>query len=94
VATFLDIKINEKLLERIVTISSFDYLNGARFNERVDPSRTVAKFKLLRKGITGDWRTVLSKEQARLLDAQFREKTRHIQELNTLWDEYDIFDTE
>jgi hypothetical protein len=94
VATFLDIKINEKLLERIVTISSFDYLNRARFNERIDPSRTVANFKFLRKGITGDWRTVFSKEQARLLDAQFREKTRHIQELNTLWDEYDIFDTE
>jgi hypothetical protein len=69
-------------------------LNRSRFNERVDPSRTVANFKFLRKGITGDWRTVLSKEQARLLDARFREKTRHIQELNTLWDEYDIFDTE
>jgi hypothetical protein len=42
----------------------------------------------------GDWRRVLSNEQSRLLDARFREKTKNIPELSTLWNEYDIFDKE
>lgn len=92
-ATFLNIEINETLLERTVTVSSFDYMKQARYNEKIVPAHSVATFKFLRKGIVGDWQTVLSNEQSRLLDARFREKTKNIQELNTLWDKYDIFDT-
>jgi len=92
VATFLDIEINEKLLERIVTVSSFDYLKQTGYNEKIARAHTVATFKFLRKGIVGDWRTVLSNEQSRRLDARFREKTRNIPELSTLWDGYNVFD--
>ncbi|CAF0733146.1 unnamed protein product [Adineta steineri] len=94
VANFLDIKISEELLERIVIVSSFDYLNKARYNEKIDSKDNVATFKFLRKGITGDWRTVLSDEQNRRLETCFREKTKHIHELNTLWDQYDVFNKE
>jgi hypothetical protein len=92
VANFLDIEINEKLLERIVTVSSFDYLKQTGYNEKIARAHTVATFKFLRKGIVGDWRTVLSNEQSHLLDVRFREKTRNIPELSTLWDGYNVFD--
>jgi hypothetical protein len=94
IATFLNIEINEKLLERVVTVSSFDYMKREGYNEKIVPAHTVATFKFLRKGIVGDWRRVLSNEQSRLLDARFREKTKNIPELSTLWNEYDIFDKE
>jgi hypothetical protein len=90
-ASFLNIEMNEKLLESIVTVSSFDYMKKARYNEKIVPAHSVATFKFLRKGIVGDWQKVLSNEQSRLLDARFNEKTRDIQGLNTLWHEYDVF---
>jgi len=94
VARFLDIEMNEQLLERVVTVSSFDFLKQAGYNEKIVRAHTVATFKFLRKGIVGDWRTELSEEQSRLLDARFREKTRDFPELRTVWDEYNVFDKE
>jgi hypothetical protein len=92
IAIFLDIGVNRKLLERIVAVTSFDYLKKTGYNEKMVRAHTVATFKIVRKGIVGDWRTVLSNEQSRLLDARFREETEDIPELNTVWDEYGVFD--
>jgi hypothetical protein len=94
VATFLGIEINKKLLERIVVVSSFDYLKKAEYNEKIVPAHTVTSFKFIRKGIVGEWRTVLSTEQNRLFNQRFREKTRGIPKLSTLWDEYNVFNEE
>lgn len=96
VSAFLHIQLNEELLERVVTISGFDYLKQAHFNEK-----TGGKFgeehvgvvrTQMRKGMVGDWRNVLSNEQSRRMDARFQETTCGIRELNTLWDDYDVFD--
>ena len=94
IATFLGIKINKKLLERTVMVSSFDYLKQTGYNENIVPAHTVASFKFIRKGIVGDWRTVFSNEQNHRFNQRFREKTRNIPELRTLWDEYNVFDEE
>jgi hypothetical protein len=94
IAIFLGIEINKKLLERIVMVSSFDYLKNTGYNEKIVPAHTVASFQFIRKGIVGDWRTVLSNEQNRLFNERFREKTRNIPKLSTLWDAYHVFDDE
>lgn len=90
IGKFLDIDLKDELLERIVTVTSFDYLKKADFNQKIMPAHKVATFQFIRKGIVGDWRTTLSKEQSRLLDERFQEKTKDIPQLNTLWKEYNV----
>lgn len=92
-ANFLNIHINKNLLERTIFVTAFDYLKQKRYNEQIVRSDTTKSFKFIRKGIVGDWQTVLSDEQSRRLDARFDEKTRDIPGLNTLWNEYNVFDT-
>jgi hypothetical protein len=94
VATFLGIEINKKLLERTVVVSSIDYLKMTGYNEKIIPAHTAASFKFIRKGIVGDWRTVLTPEQNRLMNQRFREKSKGIPQLSTLWDEYNVFNDE
>lgn len=85
---FLEIDLSEELLERIMTVSSFDYMKKAEFNQKISRAHTTATFQFIRKGIVGDWQTTLSHEQSHRLDKRFHEKTKDIPQLNTLWDEY------
>ena len=93
VAQFLNIDLNKKLLERTGLVTQFDYLKQNRFNERIIDSEPSTTIEFVRKGIVGDWRTVLSDEQSRRLDAHFYEKTRDIPGLNTLWHGYNVFNS-
>lgn len=94
VASFLGIEINDELLESTAIVSSFDYMKRAEYNKKITRAHTGVTFQFLRKGIVGDWRSVLSSEQSRLLDERFKEKTKNIPELNTLWDKYNVFNKE
>ncbi len=46
----------------------------------------------VRKGIVGDWKTMLSEEQSRRINDPFIEKTGDHTDLRTYWEEYLIFD--
>ncbi|CAF1423965.1 unnamed protein product [Adineta steineri] len=95
VATFLDVELSDELIERIALVTSFDYMKNAKYNERLSEKNhghILQPRAVVRKGEIGDWRTLMSEEQSRRLDARFKEATHGNQELSTLWDEYNIFE--
>ncbi|CAF1102050.1 unnamed protein product [Adineta steineri] len=95
VAAFLDVELSEELVERIAFVTSFDYMKNAKYNEHLSEKSDGHLFQprtVVRKGEIGDWRTLMSEEQSHRLDARFKEATHGIQGLNTLWDDYNVFD--
>jgi hypothetical protein len=92
VAQFLDIDLtnNENLLNQVKEYSSFDYmkknfdssLNDA-FTQRGQPRKDSMKF--IRKGLVGDWKSLMTEEQSQRLDAIIAEKTQHMKGLDEFW---------
>lgn len=95
VADFLGVELTDELLERIATITSFDYLKKAQYNEKLSQKIAVHGLhprQVVHKGVVGEWRKIMSEEQSRRLEARFREATQNVQCLSTLWDEYKVFE--
>lgn len=91
---------NDELLEKLATFSSFTYMK-----ENFDAKRKISEANALhtvpelrndristRKGIIGDWKTMLSEEQSRKMNDRFKEKTCDHPDLRAFWDEYGVFD--
>ncbi len=53
---FLGFKIEQKKIENIIEINSFDKITGRKRGENNDT-------KFVRKGVSGEWKTIFSKEQ-------------------------------
>ncbi|NHZ86445.1 MAG: hypothetical protein GWP19_11280 [Planctomycetia bacterium] len=53
---FLGFKIEQKKIENIIEINSFDKITGRKRGESDDT-------KFIRKGVSGEWKTIFSKEQ-------------------------------
>lgn len=48
-----------------------------------------ADFPFIRKGIVGDWRNMLSREQSQRIDAKLAETASKYPKFAKLWDEYE-----
>ncbi|CAF1247621.1 unnamed protein product [Adineta ricciae] len=93
-AKFLNVDLTDEILERIVQVTSFDYMKKAEYNKHLSEESAGHLFEtrtVVRKGEVGDWRTLMSEEQSRRMDARFKQTMEHIPELFTLWDEYNVF---
>jgi hypothetical protein len=97
VVGLLNIELTDELLENVTIFSSFNYMK-----ENFDVNRKAFEADIphsvpelrndrvsVRKGAVGDWKTMLSDEQSRRINDQFREKTRKHTELRGYWDRYE-----
>jgi hypothetical protein len=100
VASLLNVELSKELLDKVTTFSSFSYMK-----ENFDVKRKASEANIpysvpelrndrvsVRKGIVGDWKTMISEGQRRRIDDRFIEKTRDHTDLRTYWEEYLVFD--
>ena len=71
VATFLDYKLSDEIMERIVNQTSFEKMkeNPACNNSWYDKYRRPGEL-FMRKGVIGDWRNLFTPEQSVYVDSQ------------------------
>jgi sulfotransferase family protein len=90
-AQFLDIDLinNKQLLDQVEKYSSLEYMKksyNSSFNDVLtqrDPGEHT--LNIVRKGIIGDWRSLMTDEQSRKFDAVVAEKTQDIKGLDNFW---------
>lgn len=73
VAQFLDIPINDTVLNDVVAASSFSSMKAAH-QARVQSGAHMGSTKHFRKGAPGSWRSVFTVEQSEQLDAIFAQR--------------------
>jgi len=74
-------------LDKVIDMSS---VTKMRANDSCFHSGRAEGMPFVRKGIVGDWRNQFSEQQEKRLQAKFREKCGHDEELLNLWTKYEI----
>ncbi|MCC7159976.1 MAG: hypothetical protein IT281_10630 [Ignavibacteria bacterium] len=70
-------------------------MKKAQYNEKLSHASAghiLQPREVVRKGLVGGWSEIMSEEQSRRLEERFKEATQNVEGLNTLWDEYNIFE--
>ncbi|XP_039596295.1 sulfotransferase 2B1-like isoform X2 [Polypterus senegalus] len=89
VCTFLDKPLSEEVIEKIADHCTFKNMKQNKMsNYSLVPEEFMDQKKstFLRKGISGDWKNVLTVAQAELFDSVYKEKMKGI-EYKFYWDE-------
>ncbi|KAI8514099.1 sulfotransferase 1 [Branchiostoma belcheri] len=69
IVTFLEVDLNESTMKDVADACTFDNMKAALGNSEIPEIRM-----LVRKGIVGDWKNMLSPEQSKAFDAWYEKK--------------------
>ncbi|CAF3281693.1 unnamed protein product [Rotaria socialis] len=81
-ALFLEIKIDDNILEKVLQYSSLQAMQTDLQRWSIERSKDMPKF--IRKGEIGDWRNYFNEEQSKLIDM----KVEQFPLMKTLWAKY------
>ena len=76
IASFLDTQADVALIDRVVTLISFQSMKSGQYTNLEWIPQKEDKPKHFRKGDIGDWRNYFSAEQSRQMDSLFLEKMK------------------
>ena len=74
IATFIDVPLNQEILDRVIAGSSFKAMTSNKKTNFDWVPQQEGVPKHFRKGIVGDWRTQFSPEQSERLDALYAQR--------------------
>ncbi|CAK8691000.1 unnamed protein product [Clavelina lepadiformis] len=80
---------DEELLNKVIEFSSFKKMQKDSKDGVFCPEIRPADLPFVRKGITGDWKTHLSRDQSERIDQRLAEAGRLYPGFDQLWSEYD-----
>lgn len=97
IADFIDIPLNDGLLEKVLKYSSFDYMKGRYDDARnyFDLQQQVKSgdkrsfdfcpLTIVQKGVVGGYRSIMSKQQIQALDRMIKTLQQEMPGLEMLW---------
>ena len=72
IADFINHPLPEETLQRVVNLSSFDHMKT--FLTNATSKRLEGSTDFFRKGVVGDWKNLMTKEQSERLDAVYKKR--------------------
>ncbi|XP_075461445.1 sulfotransferase 2A1-like isoform X2 [Ascaphus truei] len=87
ICKFLGKELKNEDIDSVVEHSSFNIMKENKMsNQSLAPDYIVNKNSFMRKGISGDWRTIFTKAQEEYFNRIYQEKMKNL-DVKCLWDE-------
>ena len=93
IASFLGVNLDKDTVEKIKEKTSVDYMRkNIGVKGEMDPEHVLKDedFKVVRKGIIGDWESHMNQKESKIIEDKFREKFAGT-ELGSIWKTHGIF---